>query len=222
MRTRIELDPDGRRAAAVETYADPGTPEEYVIRTGIHTREAVAAAMRRPTKGPALIAALIVAGAETTRVGSRGFDRLLVALPVEPELRAVDLRAMAHALTGAAFGSWETIGAVCAHHLADAETVVDALWNAPLRITRGVAAAGGRLLPGAVDWVGRELERGEISGVRLARPDVFQRGRIAATIRRWETGSAGSAGLRSFVATNSFTFTREDDLFAAGARLAGA
>jgi len=26
---------------------------------------------------------------------------------------------------------------------------------------------------------------------------------------------AGSAGLRSFVATNSFTFTREDDLFAA-------
>ena len=221
MHTRIERRVAGRRNDAITLYADPGTPEASVIRAGIHSREAVGAVMRRQAKGPALIAALIVAGARTTRIGSRGFDRLLVALLREPALRAGHLRAMALALTGPSFGSWETIGAVCAHRLADAETVADALWNARLRITRGVAAAGGSLLPGAVDWVSRELDRKEIAGVRLARPDAHQAGRIAATLRRWETRCAHSAALRSFVAANSFTFTREDAMFAAGAGLVG-
>jgi len=231
------VDAGGRTkgCSAAETYADPGTSEDYIVGGGIPDRAALDAVMSRTNKGADLIRAVIddvVGGWAAWPHASNGWtfpgsppelseaeaDGVLTSLLHEPALRARDLRAViawpaAHLRAGLHRG---LLVAVCTHPCVDAATVAVGLWNSEADVAQSVARRRGDLLGPATCWVRAQVARGEISTWGLGSYADGRLNLITATAARWETACAGEPELRAFVAGAFDHFTDEADMFAAG------
>jgi len=209
---------DGR--LITEVFADPATTEDFILRYGIHSPDALRAAMSRPNKGPALIRAILDDVIRAAWVNHHISDQVLRTLLNEPGLRPTDLTIMAR--TALARQQWPVLAAICAHHDADAKLISDTLWNANGRTAVETARATHTLLPVAVAWVVGQVGLHQVLGSHLGTPTAAQRAAILATASRWTAACVGNPDLATFLVNRSFTFTCEDELFAAGRAIAAA
>jgi len=202
-----------------DVFADPATTEAFIIEAGILSRERLAAVMSRPVMGPELITVLVDAAAEGRLPYSTFSDaalakHLLVLLAL-PEVTAQHVRTLAQAAIQGLPPDAELLSALCVHPLADTKTVITALWYATGRTHRSVAAATGQLLPAALNWVSREVDRVQ-GGHHDWQISHGQRRRVMETQRRWANWAGADRSMISFLVASSFSFTNETDLFAAG------
>ena len=200
--------------------AMPRDTEQDILRAGIRTRDQLVAAVAYPNKSPALIRALI----ELADGGGYPYsfvDGDLIMLPLldEPTLTLENLRAVVVGRTRPGWPWSRVLAAACAHPLADTDVVIDALWHAPPTAVVEVAVATADLLPLVVNWVVRELERKEITGLHHEHASPDQRARIAAIAWTWRKSCAQNRGLHEFLLAHATSFTDEATLLAAGAAL---
>jgi len=200
-------------------FADPATTEAYIIEAGIHSRERLTAVMSRPHKGPELITLLI----DDAAMGRLPYSLLsdatlakhLLLLLALPAVTAQHLRTLAEVAVQGLPPAAELLAALCVHPLADSKTVITALWYASGRTQQNVALVTGQLLPAALNWVSREVDRVQ-GGHHDWQISHGQRRRVMEAERRWADWAGADRAMTSFLVTSSFTFTDEADLFAAG------
>ena len=203
---------------ALRPRTDVKTPTEaYIHAYGIQSRAYLDAAMLMTDKSPALLGRLIltIVTGHLTRNHDDG-DAMLSALMGEPALDARGLREMAQSMRGRGGTTPDILTAICTHPRVDPYTVIDALWKSPQPAAQAVARAGGSLLPAAINWVGRQVDAKTAPGLRLGSPDNEQSALIRALTSAWATRCEGNHALGAFIANAAFSFTDENELFAAG------
>ena len=212
--------PDDQRTD-IEIFADPTTPESYVLNQNLLSSGRFAAVMARADKSSALLGHIIDAVVVYGQVGLPVTADMLLPLLSEPALSEQDLQGMSE--LAAQIGSAHRLRAgICAHARVHPRTVIDVVWQAPARVSADISAATGTLLPAATDWVKRELGRAGLGHESLWYVSADQYNKIMATVRRWESWARRNTGRWAFLSANSFAFTDEDEMFAAGAAVLAA
>lgn len=215
---------DGRPLG--EVYADPGTPESFILRTGLRSPAAVHAALSRPDKSLAMIRALADAfAAHWSWLTAEQSDAAAGVLVADPALDRDGLLAVARSLhsTGRQ-RSPALLAAVVSHRLANPDVLVNALWMATQDRVRAVADVTGSIGVVALWWVCRGYDWPQAPpGARSRRDgDGDAVVRTRATTTRWAARVAGNPALAAFVLAAAFDFTDEETLFAAGSAICAA
>jgi len=199
--------------------AYPGPDEDYVLAHGIRTTERLTEVMSRPDKSPTLIDALIGGlrrgWGPYRALSDEDVAQLLMSLLEEPALTTRNVRNLAHFAVADLPRHAELLTAICVHPVADNDAVITAVWYATGPTAQDIAVATGLLLPAAVNWVSREVDRATC-GHRDWAVSSASRKRATQVAQRWEAWAGTDRNLVLFLVTSSFTFTDEDDLFAAG------
>jgi len=198
-------------------YANPATPEAVIRKHGLQTRQELLVALARQAKGQVLLTALIKALNSPRLMSQTERDTLMLPLLAEPALRARHLHAITAARTTIASTAHTALmGGLWDHVLLDDQSITNYLWGAPMTVAARVALTTGSLAASATNWVARGLD-----GQSARRPWGLQltpaeRARVIAVTVRWAELTTGQPALVAFVVTSAFTFTNEDDMFAAG------
>jgi len=176
------------------------------------------AAIAAGDKSPALLYAIIYGVWATTSgrtISATRGEKILVELLTEPALNGEHLAAMAPRDLGRVLHGPTLLLAICAHPQVRDRTVIDALWGAP----QATAVAAGAVLPAAINWVRRELDRKELPGPRMWYVDDALEAQILTTAARWAAWAGTDPARTAFLAHGSFAFTCEDELLHAGGAL---
>lgn len=210
----------------VDAYADPATPESFILRNGFRSPEAVHAALSRPNKSLAMIRALADAfAAHWSWLSAEQSDAAAGALVADPALDRDGLLAVARSLhsTGRQRAP-DLLAAVVSHPLADFDVLVAAMWMATGDRVRAVAALTGSFGVVALWWVCHGHDWPQAPSGARGRPDGDGNAvvRIRATTARWTARVAGSPALAAFVLVAAFDFTDEETMFAAGSAICAA
>ena len=218
--TRTTWGPVDETRPIAEVFADPATTEDFIMAYGIHSTDALAAAMTRTNKGPTLIRAILDDVTRASWVTHDLRDQTLRALLNEPGLRLDDLTIMARAARMREH--LPVLAAICAHRAADVDLICDTLWNASWRTSGEAARTTATLLPVAVTWVAVQVGLQRAPGPHLGTPTIAQRALICATAARWTAACEQSPELAAFLMNSAYNFTRETELFATGRAIAAA
>jgi len=197
-----------------ELFADPTMPDADLLGCPIPDAAALAAVRARPHKSPALIADL-VDGVIHNRYPTHPIDNDVVACVLaETALSTEDLAALARTVQVRPRFDTSLIAALIAHPRLDPRAAINVLLGTSRSVAQELARASGSLLPAAIWWV------------RSTSPNLFRASndtaeaalcvQIMEVATRLAARSEANPALAFFLATSSFDFANEDEMFAAG------
>ena len=203
-----------------EVFADPSTPESYVIASLLLTRNQLDGAAARPGKSPDLVSAILKR--VVAFMASPDYCvQLLTGLLREPNLLPSALGSMSRIAVGTLNG--EVLTAVCCHRHTSEHIRIESIWSfgdlaGP--VAAAVARATGTLAPIATRWVYAQAGRSPEVGWAYFSPSINQRALIDKTTARWDAAAANNPDLVAFLIASHDQFTNEAELFAAASALA--
>ena len=203
-------------AANAVLYAHPPVTEADIAAAGIHDEATLHAAMSLTPKGPVLLRTLIDAlttGQDWPAEARRHRIPMLTTLLTEhPELPLGSLRAARPALALWASPGYDGfMTALATHRGADAQLVVNAVWNAPADVVATVARTRGDLLSLAASWVRTKTARPAGSRATTAETAL-----VVATAATWAAWAAANPDRRTFLISCWDEFTDQGTMLTAG------
>jgi len=205
-----------------EIFADPATPESFILAHNLLPCGRIGAVISRPGKSSALLGHLLAALHEAGQVGLTVGEAELLPLLAEVALSEEDLQVMFELAADGGCVSSKLMTGICTHPRVHLRTIIDSAWQSPVHVVADIAAATGTLAPAAANWVSRELDRAGLAHERLWYVSAAQYNQISAAGRRWSAWARGNPAKVAFLLTSSFAFTNEDEMFAAGQALLAA
>jgi len=170
--------------------------------------------MSRTVKSPELVAALADVAVGKSYLDIEHSQKVLDVL-AEANLPRSSLLRIAAVVHQLGFNTPALLAALCTHPNADDDVVIRAFWGAGRPLAEKVARTTGLLLPLAIAYVARQLER-----VYTPVPD-YAVDHIQAVHARWTRWVGQDQTRTSFLLSSALDFTDEDDMFAAGDAFAG-
>jgi len=167
------------------------------------------AGMAQTTKSANLLSALTAYAVGRSYLDHTAARTMLLALLAEPDLTARDLGAMTHAWYG---GLPKLVSALCVHPHANADVLIDALWDAGQDVHVAVAARTGNQLVAVIAWVQARMLGGGFA-------NTTARAWIAEVDAAWTTWAGTDPARARFLLTASFDFDDEATMLAAGAAI---
>jgi len=194
--------------------ADPGTPEEYILRHGVHSRELLDAALSRPGKSAALIAAILSQVCDGLLAERADAAQVVDALLGEPQLSGANVKTMAYlVMIGRVEETEALLTRMCTHPRCSDESLLTTLWNVAPLISRSASMATGQMVAATSAWLRRLDTRGSVY------PTTGGMGAAHALAARWDVWVGGDESRRSFLLSAWFYHDEESTMFTVGEAL---
>ena len=193
-------------------YADPATSEQYILGRGIHVPANFDAALSRPHKSTAMLAALSIYVTDSSYADLDANTAMLVALLGEPDLHPATVQGIARVMRFHGNPRTPLLMAVCAHPSIEAAALAAVLWRATPQQSLAVALATRKLGVAAIAWV--RARAGYAGG-----PTPTELESVAQTRARWAYWAGADPARLAFLLTSSHAFEQEDDMLDAGAAM---